>query len=166
MIARRTFSLLIALGISASLSFGGELRRPERVLAQDTDTLEATVTRVIDGSSLDVRVDGNRTAVGYLGVETPDANEPCGQEALARNQELASPAVRLEPDPTYEVDERGRRLYYAYTLDGRSIDETLVGEGLAFAARADASRGADLAELQMLAAMEGRGCLWNDDDVG
>ena len=34
-------------------------------------------------------------------------------------------------DPLYEFDVLGRRLYYAFTVDGVSIDEVLVREGLA-----------------------------------
>jgi endonuclease YncB( thermonuclease family) len=122
--------------------------------------IEATVTRTIDGDSLDARVSDNRTAVGYLGAEAPPANQPCGQEALARNQELADSQVLLMQDPAYDLDERGRRLFYAYTADGRSIEELLIREGLARAVRLDGSRGPELAALQAEAESAGRGCLW------
>jgi endonuclease YncB( thermonuclease family) len=132
------------------------------VLAQDRadGLIEATVTRTIDGDSLDARVFNNRTAVGYLGAETPPANQACGQEALARNRELADSRVLLASDPAYELDERGRRLFYAYTVDGQSIEEILIREGLARAVRSDAGRGPALATLQAEAESAGRGCLW------
>ncbi|MGH2351682.1 MAG: thermonuclease family protein [Chloroflexota bacterium] len=127
------------------------------------DTLiEARVTRAIDGNSLDAHVHGNRTAVGYLGVETPLRNQRCGPEALLRNRELAGGRVLLEPDPAYPFDDLGRRLYYAYTTDGVSIDETLIREGLGMAARTDARHGAYLAAVQAEAQAAGRGCLWSD----
>ena len=110
--------------------------------------------------SLDARVAGNRTAIGYLGAETPAANQPCGQAALARNRELAGAGVLLEEDETYRFDQIGRRLYYAYTPDGTWIEETLIREGLARAARTDARYGAYLAALQAEAEAAGRGCLW------
>jgi endonuclease YncB( thermonuclease family) len=122
--------------------------------------IDATVTRTIDGDSLDARVSNNRTAVGYLGAEAPPANQPCGQIALARNRELAGTQVMLAEDSAYELDDRGRRLYYAFTPDGRSIDAILIGEGLARAVRTDASRGPELAALQAEAESTGRGCLW------
>lgn len=78
-------------------------------------TVEASVTRVVDGSSLDAYVLGRRTGVGYLGVETPSLNRPCGPQALARNRDLAGGAVLLEEDSSYQLDAIGRRLYYAYT---------------------------------------------------
>jgi endonuclease YncB( thermonuclease family) len=120
----------------------------------------ATVNRVIDGSSLDAHVDGQRTALGYLGVETASPLEPCGQEALERNRELAGRRVQVQEDPAISFDARGRRLYYVSTLDGESIEETLVREGLAWAVRPEGFRGAALAEAQAEAQAAGTGCLW------
>jgi endonuclease YncB( thermonuclease family) len=123
--------------------------------------IEASVTRAVDGNSLDAHVFGNRTALGYLGAETPPANRPCGREALARNSELVDSRVLLLDDPTYQFDALGRRLYYVFTPDGRSIEAILISEGLARAVRTDASRGAELAALQAEAEAAGRGCLWS-----
>jgi micrococcal nuclease len=130
-------------------------------LSGDVPTIEATVTRAIDGTSLDAHVDGRRTALGYLGVEAPALNQPCGREARDRNRELAGAHVRLIEDSTYLFDEAGRRLYYGFTADGQSIDEILVREGLARAVRVDASRGPDLMALQAEAETARRGCLWD-----
>jgi micrococcal nuclease len=118
------------------------------------------VSRVIDGSTLDAQIVGVRTPVGYLGVETPSLNQPCGREAFDRNRELAAGGVLLEPDPAYELDGLSRRLYYAYTADGTSIDETLIREGLARAVRTDAAHGDTLVALEAEAQAAGRGCLW------
>jgi micrococcal nuclease len=120
----------------------------------------AQVTRAVDGDSLDAHVDGNRTLVGYLGVDAPAPNEPCGPEALARNRDLAGVTVQLEEDPSHRFDDAGRRLYYAYSADGRSIDEVLVREGLARATRFHARYGAYLAQIQADAEANQRGCLW------
>jgi endonuclease YncB( thermonuclease family) len=118
------------------------------------------VTRVIDGSTLDAQVNGIRVAVGYLGVDTPPANQPCGQAALERNRELAGERVLLMTDPNYEFDALGRRLYYAFTIEGVSIDEVLVSEGLARAVRTEAVEGSVLQAAEADAAAAGRGCLW------
>ena len=127
----------------------------------DESRVEATVNRAIDGNSLDAHLLGNRTAVGYLGVETPAMNQACGQEAQARNRELAGPRVLLEADPNYRFDAIGRSLYYAYTPDGQSIDEALVREGLGRAVRTDAHHGASLVAVEEEARAAGRGCLWS-----
>jgi endonuclease YncB( thermonuclease family) len=123
-------------------------------------TPDAIVTRVIDGSTLDAHINGQRVAIGYLGVQTAPANEPCGQLALERNRELAGTQVLLMSDPLYDFDEIGRRLYYAFTLEGISIDETLVREGLAHAVRTDGVEGSTLSAAEAEAAAAGRGCIW------
>ena len=128
----------------------------------DDPTPEAQVTRVIDGSTLDAQVNGIRVAVGYLGVDTPPANQPCGQAALARNRELVGQRVLLMTDPNYEFDAAGRRLYYAFTADGVSIDEILVREGLGHAVRTEAVEGSVLQEAEADAQAAGRGCLWSE----
>ena len=120
----------------------------------------ALVTRVIDGSTLDAQVEGARTPVGYLGVDTPGLNEPCGMQALQRNLELTANGVLLEADPLYRLDDRRRQLFYAYTADGISIDETLIHDGLGRAARTDAAHGVDLAAAEADAAASTAGCLW------
>lgn len=130
-------------------------------LADDEPILEATVTRAVDGSSLDAHVDGRRTALGYLGAEAPAPTQPCGREALDRNRQLAGSRVRLVDEPTHQFDEAGRRLYYVFTVDGESIEDILVREGLARAVRTDASRGPHLMALQAEAEAAGRGCLWD-----
>jgi endonuclease YncB( thermonuclease family) len=160
MIARPASISLVVLMLGWSAVAGPHaVARAEDAAGQP---IEATVTRTIDGDSLDARVFNNRTAVGYLGAETPPANQACGQRALARNRELADSRVLLVQDPSYDIDERGRRLFYAYTADGQSIEEILIREGLARAVRLDGSRGPELAALQAEAESAGRGCLWGD----
>lgn len=125
-----------------------------------SELVPATITRVVTGDTLDAQVNGNRTPVGYLGARSPDINQPCGKEAFDRNQELTTQGVLLESDPLYTTDDIHRTLFYAYTADGTSIDETLITEGLARAVRTDATHGADLAAAEADAAAAQRGCLW------
>jgi endonuclease YncB( thermonuclease family) len=148
----------IALAIAALLLFV-PTASAQSVL-DDDPTPVATVNRVIDGSTLDAQINGIRVAVGYLGVDTPPANQPCGQAALERNRELVGDSVLLMADPTYGFDDIGRRLNYAFTLDGVSIDEVLVSEGLARAVRTEAVEGSQLQAAEADAAAAGRGCIW------
>lgn len=158
MIARPVSISLAALMLACSVMTG--LHTVARAEDGAPEPIEATVSRTIDGDSLDARVLNNRTAVGYLGAETPPANQACGRQALERNKELADSRVLLYQDPAYEFDARGRRLFYAYTADGQSIEEILIREGLARAVRQDGSRGPELAAIQAEAESAGRGCLW------
>jgi endonuclease YncB( thermonuclease family) len=63
-------------------------------------------------------------------VGTPESGEPCYDEATERLGELAGDSVRVEAGPRRE-DRYGRYLFYTYSLDGESIDEMLIREGLA-----------------------------------
>ncbi len=124
---------------------------------------QAIVNRVIDGDTLDVAVDGVRTPVGLLGAAAPLLNQPCGAEAAARMSELvpAAATISLVADPAYSgLDARRRLLYYVFASDGTSIDQTLVAEGLAHAAGADAADAATLTGLEQDAQANARGCLW------
>jgi endonuclease YncB( thermonuclease family) len=124
--------------------------------------VDALVTRVVDGSTLDAQVRGMRTPVGYLGVSVPAVNQPCGQEAFQRNRELTAGGILLEADPLYSMDDHRRLLFYAFTPDGISIEETLIREGLAYATRSDAAHGPDLMAAEADAAANGQGCLWTN----
>ena len=163
----RAAALLACLLVSTATVQAGYGKYVDRLNADAAPVygpslIQATVSRVIDGNTLDAQVGGVRTPVGYLGVETPSLRQPCGMEAYDRNRELVAGGILLEPDPAYELDGLSRRLYYAYTADGTSIDETLVAEGLGRAVRTDGSHGAVLAALEAEAQAAGRGCLWAD----
>ena len=170
MVAYRAVVLTLALALCGCVASAAQpeevpLHAPSLAAADPATVVDARVSRAVDGTTLDAHVADRRTLVGYLGVETPYPTQPCGQEALARNRELAGTQVFLEDDPAYLFDDRGRRLAYAYTADGVSIDETLVREGLAWAVRTDARYGAYLAAVQAEAEAAGHGCLWGRADT-
>jgi endonuclease YncB( thermonuclease family) len=122
--------------------------------------VDAVVNQVIDGNTLDAQIDGIRTPVGYLGIETPGPGQPCGLQAIERNRQLAGQHVWLESDPAYQLDSQHRRLFYVYADDGTWIESTLISEGLAHAARTDAARGAELVAAEAEAQANAQGCLW------
>lgn len=88
------------------------------------------VTRVIDGDTIDVLIDGKNTRIRYLQMNTPERDQPCYRESTARNAELvAGKTVRLVPD-TELVDPYDRLLRYVY-VDDVSVSRVLVEEGYA-----------------------------------
>ena len=130
----------------------------------------ATVTDVIDGDTIDVRVDGRDERVRLIGIDTPETRKPdapieCyGPEASAFTAALlpAGTAVRIERD-TVGRDDYGRLLGYVHLVDpaGRPttfVNLEIVREGYAtplsiepnstfagdFAAAARAAEAADL----------------------
>lgn len=120
------------------------------------DCEEIRVSRVIDGDTLET----TSGRVRLFGVDTPETGDLCAAEATGRMNELAGGTVRLEDGPR-EADQFGRRLAYAYTKDGLSIDEILVREGLAIAWTEDGQYRDFLVGLEKGTRMMDDGCLWS-----
>jgi endonuclease YncB( thermonuclease family) len=125
----------------------------------------AVVMEVIDGDTIEVQLEGKRETVRYYGIDTPERQEPCYEEAKKRNEELADRHVLLLADAR-DRDSGGRLLRYIFTLDGYSIDAALVAEGFAHAWTYDGSYRDALMALEEQAQREGRGCLWGQGEEG
>ena len=119
----------------------------------------AVVIEVVDGDTIEVQLEGKRETVRYYGIDTPERQEPCYEEAKKRNEELAGRHVLLVADAR-DRDSGGRLLRYVFTLEGYSIDAALVAEGFAHAWTYDGSYRDALMALEEEARREGRGCLW------
>jgi micrococcal nuclease len=95
----------------------------------------ATVTRVVDGDTIDISpsVEG-LSRVRLIGMDTPEVyrgTQPYGPEASAfAKQALDGQEVGLELDAR-RVDPFGRLLAYVYLPDGEMFNETLLEEGYA-----------------------------------
>jgi micrococcal nuclease len=99
-------------------------------------SLQALVTRVIDGDTVEVEFDGGRDDVRYIGIDTPESVKPdspveCfGPRAAAVNTRLVEgKTVRLVFDAERR-DVYGRLLAYVY-LGRRQVNVILVRMGLA-----------------------------------
>lgn len=126
----------------------------------DADRLvSAAVTGVVDGDTLEILWEGRPTFLRYYGVNTPERDRPCYEEARERNRALTIDGVRLAFDERRQ-DKHGRLLAYVFTPDGRSVDAALVHEGLGKAWRRDGAWRDRLAALEDRARLERRGCLW------
>jgi endonuclease YncB( thermonuclease family) len=120
---------------------------------------QATVLEVIDGDTIDVRIDGKRERVRYYGIDAPEQGKSCYQQATERNRELVGTIVRLEADAR-DRDEHGRLLRYVFTNEGISIDAALVSEGFAKAWRQDGRYVNRLTTYETHAQQYDIGCLW------
>jgi endonuclease YncB( thermonuclease family) len=120
---------------------------------------DAVVMEVIDGDTIEVQLEGKRETVRYYGIDTPEREEPCYEEAKKHNEELTDRHVLLMADAR-DRDSGGRLLRYVFTLDGTSIDAALVAEGFAHAWTYDGSYRDALMALEEEAQGAGRGCLW------
>ncbi|WP_426982621.1 thermonuclease family protein [Bacillus cabrialesii] len=101
------------------------------------ELVDVTLDRAVDGDTIKVTYNGNVDTVRYLLVDTPETKkphscvQPYGKDASKRNKELVnSGKLQLEFDKGDRRDKYGRLLAYVY-VDGKSVEETLLQEGLA-----------------------------------
>jgi micrococcal nuclease len=149
---------------------GGESKRgPTDAPAAGSE--RAQVTRVIDGDTIEVRLDGRTEDVRYIGVDTPETVKPgapieCfGPEAHEFNEALVDgEAVRLDYDAERR-DVYGRLLAYVH-VGATFVNAELVRRGFATTLTIPPNDryAATFARLEREAADAGRG-LWEKCDV-
>lgn len=95
------------------------------------------LVKTIDGDTIKIMYEGKETNVRYLLIDTPETKhprlgkQPFGEEAKRRNQELMnSGKLEIEFDIGQKYDKYDRLLAYIY-IDGESVQEKLLSEGLA-----------------------------------
>ena len=90
----------------------------------------AQVVRIIDGDTIDVRMNGQTYRVRYIGMNTPERDQPCYSEATQANADLVEgQTVTLVRDVS-ETDQYGRLLRYVYA-GNTFVNAELVTEGFA-----------------------------------
>ncbi|MEG9461550.1 thermonuclease family protein [Bacillus amyloliquefaciens] len=99
--------------------------------------VDVTLNRTVDGNTIKVNYKGEVKTVRYLLVDTPKTKnpnscvQPYGEDASARNKQLVNKGkLQLEFDKGDRTDKYGRMLAYVYA-DGKSVQQTLLKEGLA-----------------------------------
>jgi micrococcal nuclease len=127
---------------------------------------KAEVTRVVDGDTIEVSLDGRAEDVRYIGVDTPESVTPgepveCfGRRASAFNEHLvAGKAVELSFDE--ELRDRYGRLLAYVRVGNRLVNAELLRGGFArtLTIPPNDSRAAPFARLEAAAGRAGRG-LW------
>jgi micrococcal nuclease len=100
---------------------------------------DAVVTKVVDGDTIDVSIDGQKHRIRLIGIDTPEVVDPrkpvqCfGAEASKQTHALLDgQTVRLESDPTQDnQDKYGRWLRYVYLPDNQLVNLLLIQQGYA-----------------------------------
>lgn len=98
------------------------------------------VTKVTDGDTIHIDMDGVDEKVRLIGINTPETVDPrkeveCfGKEASSRMKDLAErKIVRLEYDDSQSLrDTYDRLLAYVYLEDGEMLNRKMVAEGYAY----------------------------------
>jgi micrococcal nuclease len=100
---------------------------------QNTERSIGLVTRVIDGDTIEVEIDGEPYKVRYIGMDTPESTtqiEPLGKEASEKNKELVDGQAIILVKDVSETDRYGRLLRYVFVGD-MFINNELVRQGYA-----------------------------------
>jgi len=105
----------------------------ERVVVQPLPAgEEVTLDRIIDGDTIDVRfADGRRERVRYIGMDTPERDQPFFAEATEANRRLIEDQTLILVKDVSERDRFGRLLRYVYLTDGTFVNAELVRQGYA-----------------------------------
>jgi micrococcal nuclease len=129
------------------------------------------VSKITDGDTLHVVIEGNDETVRLIGINTPEtvdrerAVECFGKEASSRMSEIAKgKIVRHEYDDSQSLlDTYGRLLAYVYLEDGQMINRKMVAEGYAYeyTYMTPYKYQSEFRELQYLAQSAKRG-LWSE----
>lgn len=126
-------------------------------------TESAHVTRVIDGDTIEVSIGSTSYRVRYIGINTPETSQPCGDTATDANTALVGDQdVTLVKDIS-ETDRYGRLLRYVYVGD-LFINAELARQGFAEAATypPDVAHTEEFVELAAQARETNLGC-WASD---
>ena len=124
-------AILVIIAAIAVYFFGGQgipdLGQNTPIQQDDSGFVMGTVTRVMDGDTAEITVDGAKRRVRFLGVDTPETvhpNKPVqfyGPEASAFTKEsLTGKRVWLEYDKNPQ-DRYSRHLAYIWTAKPKSI---------------------------------------------
>ncbi|HEX9370404.1 MAG TPA: thermonuclease family protein, partial [Roseiflexaceae bacterium] len=105
-------------------------------IAQPEGLPSAAVVEVIDGDTVDVRLNGAVVRIRLIGIDTPEVVDPrrpveCfGREASTRAHELLDgQTVALEADPSQDDRDRyGRSLRYLWLPDGRLFNLEMIAQ--------------------------------------
>lgn len=150
------------LCLTVLFAFAGCAQSAGPTTAPLIDGKQADVAVVLDGDSLDVSIDGERTEVRLLGINAPERDECFDQEARAALSELAGSRVSLAAT---ELDQFGRTLAYVTNESGVLVNLELVTNGFALALTSDHERLSQFKAAEQ-EAFEARAGLWSTDACG
>lgn len=130
------------------------------------------VTKVTDGDTIQVDMDGTLEKVRLIGINTPETVDPrtpvqCfGKEASNRMKDLVEgKIVRLEFDESQDMrDAYGRLLAYVYLEGGEMVNRKMIAEGYAYEYTylKPYKYHTEFRQLQNIARLSSRG-LWSSD---
>jgi micrococcal nuclease len=91
---------------------------------------QGTVVSVVDGDTIDVQVNGETVRVRYIGMNTPERDEPCYGDARRANADLVDGRLVTLVKDVSDTDRFGRLLRYIYA-GNVFVNARLVEQGYA-----------------------------------
>jgi len=125
------------------------------------DGEQAKVTWVYDGDTVEVEMGGRVYDVRYIGVDTPEREQPYYDEAFDVNFNMVKNKTVILVQDVSNTDQYGRLLRYVYLPDGTFVNAELLrnGYGRTINIPPDVAHENEFARLQREARREGLG-LW------
>lgn len=133
-------AIVFVIAVVFQLQFSGKVDLGIPTETPNTIGVYYVVTKVTDGDTLHIEMEGRDEKVRLIGINTPETVDPrrpvqCfGKEASVRMKELAQGnLVRLEYDDSQSVrDAYNRILAYVYLEDGQMLNRKMIAEGYAY----------------------------------
>ncbi|MGD2027824.1 MAG: lamin tail domain-containing protein [Anaerolineales bacterium] len=91
----------------------------------------AELVEVIDGDTIEIRIGGQVERVRYIGIDTPERDDPYYQEARTANQILLGEGELLLAKDVSDRDRYGRLLRYVFSGEGYFVNYELMRGGYA-----------------------------------
>lgn len=169
---KKLLTLFISLAITA---IAIQLERQDPVLteppkqeSEQAASVNPRVTRVVDGDTFEVSIDGTVEKVRMLGIDTPESVDPrrpvqCfAKEATKKLKELieGQEVILTQDFSNDDRDKYDRLLRYVARSDGLQVNEEMIRLGYAYAyIKFPFERRAQYLKLQTAARSMGAG-LW------
>lgn len=91
----------------------------------------ATLIRVVDGDTAEMLVNGQPVTVRYVGIDTPERDEPGYKAAQQANRRLLGDGDLFLVKDRTDTDRYGRLLRFIYTADGVFVNQEMIVQGYA-----------------------------------
>jgi endonuclease YncB( thermonuclease family) len=134
------------------------------------DNYETTISRVVDGDTIEFECNGDKEKIRIIGIDTPETVHPSkpvecfGKEASEKINELVQDkVVKLQKDLGTDDRDKYDRLLRYIEIDGEDIGAKMIKNGYAFSYKAYPHKKLDEYNNFEKEAREGDTGLWSKD---